>query len=204
MLNGPCGTIVGSLLSRLGLGSDQGVTVCHSPASDAPLWCSQQSIQWHRRQKCGKFKFRTGSHISACADGTGFQIFVCVPSEQRPFRGITMSGHIVLLEVKHVCQQCLPLICGRLGVCCSSHIASVRFYLFNLSGFQNYPDTVAINSFAAISFCNKAVCWNCEWRQRAHEICPFLESDNFLFDTLHLQLASPEEIKHSTWLPEFQ
>lgn len=163
MLNGPRGTIVESLLSRLG--SDQGATVCHSPASDAPLWCSQQSVQWRLKQKCGKFKFRAGTHISASTDGTGFHIFVRVPSERRPwFRGITVSGHIVLLEVTRACQECLPLICGRLGVCCPSHTASVRFYLFNLSGIQNYPGTVAINSFAAISFCNIAVCGSCEWK----------------------------------------
>lgn len=197
MLNGPRGTIAGSLLSRLGLGSDQGATVCHSPASDAPLWCSQQSVQWRLKQKCGKFKFRAGTLFSASADGTGFHIFVRVPSERRPwFRGITVSSHIVLLEAKRLCQECLPLICGRLGVCCLSHIASVRFYLFNLSGVQNYPGTVAINSFSAISFCNKAVRCNCEWRQQAHEIRPFLRICWRLFDTtLHLQLASPQERK---------
>lgn len=175
VLSGPRDTIVGPLLSRLGLGSDQGATVCHSPASVVPLWCSQQSAQWRLKQKWGKFKFRAGTHISASADGTEFHIFERVPSERQPwFRGITMSGHIVLLEVRRVCQERLPLICGRLGVCCPFHIASVKFYLFNLSGVPNYPGTVAIHSFAAISFCNKAVYCNCEWRERAHEICTFL------------------------------
>lgn len=142
-----------------------------------------------------KIQVQSRPHISASADGTGFHIFVCVPSERRPWvRGITASSHIVLLQVTHVCQEWLPLICGRLGVCCPSHVASVRLYLSNLSGVQNYPGTVAINSFAATSFCNKAACWNCEWRQGAHEICPFLRSCWWLFDTtLHLHLASPQE-----------
>lgn len=120
-----------------------------------------------------------------------------VPFERGPwFRGITVSSHIVLLEVKRVWQECLPLICGRLGLCGPSHIASVRFSLFHLSDVQNYPGSVAIHSFAAISFCNKAVCGNCEWRQLSHEIHPFLRICWRLVDmTLHLQDHKKKKLK---------
>lgn len=97
-----------------------------------------------------------------------------------------MSGHIVLLELQHICQECLPLIGGRLGVCSSSLIVSVRFYLFNLLRIQNYLACLAINSFAAVSFCNKAVYRIREWKQWAYEIHPCLRTCSKLLETLHL------------------
>lgn len=114
------------------LGSVQGATVCHGPASDAPLWCSQQSVQWRLKQKCEKCKFKAAIHISASDDGTGFHVFVCIPSERRPwFRGITVRGHIVVLEVKRICPEWLPFICGRLGGSRPTHIVSVRLDFFS-------------------------------------------------------------------------